>query len=537
MPHYPWQREHHWYPLTMEGYDLVNRHREHPLLGYRLKELEASWENHMDTELFPFLADHVVDDAVVVPAAAYVEMALAASKSWYGGETHTIENFEILAPIILDNQRAKTTRFVLDPKDGGFTIHSRDRLTDDPFTLNVKGRLTGESFKSATSASNMALKETRLIDGKTHYQLAERLGLSYGEAFQGVIEVKVKGREAVAQLQPPKRILDDLDHYVLHPSLLDSCFQILVDLFSERITTGITSAMIPVQLGRLDLHVPGGVVKWVKTTLLKQNPRSVLARFELFDEKRLLVAEVENCRFRGIELDRAAKRLPACWEFQPLLKTRLDVNLPSTIPDIAGLLAEVKEIFEKQENTLQRRKFYRQILPLMDVLVSGYAWQAILQLSDGDGLTETEVAQPFKPLLQRLLTILEEDELVHHQNGQWNLERDVEIPDPKDIWLNIIGEYPACLPELMLLSHFGQQLDRVLKGRIDEDVWEGWFSSNSWQQLYDIAPSYRAMNLAVQKIVRQTAEHRPDNRRLRILEMNTGEGIMTRWLSPVLNGP
>ena len=125
LPFYPWQRERHWYPLTVEGYDLVNRHREHPLLGYRLKELEAGWENHIDTELFPFLADHVVDDAVVVPAAAYVEMALAASKSWYREETHTIENLEILAPIILDNQRAKTSRFVLDTKDGGFTIHRR----------------------------------------------------------------------------------------------------------------------------------------------------------------------------------------------------------------------------------------------------------------------------------------------------------------------------------------------------------------------------------------------------------------------------
>ena len=81
LPNYPWQRERHWYPLTSEGYDLVNRRRVHPLLGYPLHDAEAAWENQLDTATLPWLAGHVVDGAAVFPAAAYVEMALAASAS------------------------------------------------------------------------------------------------------------------------------------------------------------------------------------------------------------------------------------------------------------------------------------------------------------------------------------------------------------------------------------------------------------------------------------------------------------------------
>jgi phthiocerol/phenolphthiocerol synthesis type-I polyketide synthase C len=534
LPFYPWQREHHWYPTTTEAYDFVERHREHPLLGYRLKGLEMGWENQFDTNLFPYLADHVVDDAVIVPAAAYVEMALAASKSWYGGETHTLENFVILAPIVLDDRHAKTTRFVLDTQDGGFTIQSKDRLTDDPFTLNVKGRLAGKSFRPSTSASNTFLKETRLIDAETHYQLAEEVGLSYGGAFQGIVEVGVKGLEAVARLQIPEKISDDLGDYILHPSLLDSCFQTLIDLFADKVTKGFKSAMIPVQLGRLDLHISAGVTKSVKTTLLKQSPRSVLARFELFDEKGSLVAEIDNCRFRKINFDRATTRSPSVWEFQPFLKPKLDFHVKSAIPDISRLITETAELLDKFEDTLHRAKFHQIVLPLINVMVSGYAWRAIKKFCNDEGLVTEEVDAPYKSLFYRLLAILEEDEIAHQQNGQWYVDLNAVVPDSKDIWLNIIGEYPACISEMMLLGRLEWELARILQGHFDEETLEKWNSSNNWYQLYDVAPSYRAMNLAIKWIVQIIVNQWPHNRRLRILEINAGKHILTHWLQPVL---
>lgn len=80
LPGYPWQHEHFWQGPTAEAYDLVNRHREHPLLGYRLRDQALAWENDIDPERLPMLADHVVDGNIAFPGAGYVEMALAAAR-------------------------------------------------------------------------------------------------------------------------------------------------------------------------------------------------------------------------------------------------------------------------------------------------------------------------------------------------------------------------------------------------------------------------------------------------------------------------
>jgi acyl transferase domain-containing protein len=80
LPSYPWQRERHWLPATSEGYRLIERKRIHPLLGWPLKDAVAGWENVLDPRTQPWLADHRVGGAVVLPGAAYVEMALAAAR-------------------------------------------------------------------------------------------------------------------------------------------------------------------------------------------------------------------------------------------------------------------------------------------------------------------------------------------------------------------------------------------------------------------------------------------------------------------------
>jgi len=68
-----------------KAYGLIGRTREHPLLGWRLKDAAAAWENSLDPESFPWLADHKVGDAIVLPGAAFAELALAASRAHFGG--------------------------------------------------------------------------------------------------------------------------------------------------------------------------------------------------------------------------------------------------------------------------------------------------------------------------------------------------------------------------------------------------------------------------------------------------------------------
>ncbi|MCP3867597.1 MAG: acyltransferase domain-containing protein, partial [Gammaproteobacteria bacterium] len=156
LPAYPWQRQRHWYEVTPEGQNLVNRTMDHPLLGYRLKPGDSEWENQIDPKTPGYLADHSVGGAEVFPASAYVELAFAASRAWYGHPTHGVTDLEIRAPLMLDRKHARTVRFKLSPDDGRFTVSSRVRLTDDPWTLNAVGRLTGVVHRSQPEQSDIA---------------------------------------------------------------------------------------------------------------------------------------------------------------------------------------------------------------------------------------------------------------------------------------------------------------------------------------------------------------------------------------------
>ena len=131
LPTYPWQRERHWHPRTSEAYALIERARVHPLLGWRLKEAPAAWENSLDPESCPWLADHKVGDAIVLPGAVFAELALAASRAHFGGMLHECEELNILVPIVFDGEHARSIRFDLSVRDGSFQVLSRQRLSDD----------------------------------------------------------------------------------------------------------------------------------------------------------------------------------------------------------------------------------------------------------------------------------------------------------------------------------------------------------------------------------------------------------------------
>jgi len=557
LPHYPWQREKHWYTLTPEGSDLVNRHRAHPLLGYRLKNQEAMWENQVCTQVLPYLSDHVVDGGAIMPAAAYVEMALAASADWFSNEEENItaednykqwelENLEIRAPIVLDVN--KSIRLELHPKDGSFKISSRDRLSDNPWTENVVGRLLGETHKKVPQA--IALKPLisnaeNIISAAGHYKLTESVGLSYGKTFQGVQKVWVSSLSALAKLKIPNEIKQDFSKYQLHPAMLDAGFQVLVDIFAKDIEQGSQAALIPVQVGKLYQFADMKDLSYLLVTIKKQSPQSVVADYLLMDAFGNVLAELKNCRFRGVQLTRSASSLPSMYEFvprlMPLLEGQTDSEKQSPVSEPASLVSHALDFLRDNEPRLQRKKHYQEVLPLFDVMVSMFAWQSIQALNPkGDEFTLESLAEQAHiestqyPLLSRLLSILVEDELATFDNGRWLLATESDLPSAEDIWLSVLGDSPSYLPELMFLGRCGKHMTDVLQHKTEAE--NLLFSSKSSIQEHwnGASPSNISINLALRESLSDIVADWPVNRRLRILEVGANDTEITQLLLSVL---
>src|SRR5579871_2886606 len=85
-----------------------------------------NWLNHLDEHVLPWLADHRVEDAVVYPAAAIVESALAAARH-RSPEATVLEaaEIELRRPLTFDSGTMRELRMMLTSEDGDWQLVGR----------------------------------------------------------------------------------------------------------------------------------------------------------------------------------------------------------------------------------------------------------------------------------------------------------------------------------------------------------------------------------------------------------------------------
>lgn len=536
LPNYPWQRERHWHPVTSEGHGLIERRRVHPLLGWQLTETPNSWENTLDAATIPWLADHQVGTAVVLPGAAYAEMALAAAREWLGGERFTLEELEIISPIVFDADHARSLRFALNARDGGFQITSRERLSADDWTLNATGRLLDTAGAPAPLAGQLKplTKASQLIKHEAHYRLATSLGLDYGPAFRGLEIARLAGDRLDASVQAPDSVLAD-GAYLMHPALLDVCFQTLVDFFQADIEAGHGVAMLPVRVGRIDLF-SSAPVTGLRAQLRQRGARSVAADFELHDAHGQLVARLAGCRFRAAHMAQREPLAVARWHIQPHLQPHPADQASSVLPAPAALARRLCEGFAGIDAEPQRAAWFTQTLPLFEALTLSFAYAAFSTLfSQRPDWLQQELSDPAaSPYLRWLASRLRDENLLLESDGVWRLAA-TDLPPAEDIWQELLRDASACLPELVLLGRVGRHLPELLSGEIGgNEFLQSLRQSPTAENLLDDDLAYLGTRSAINSTVVHLARGWPAHRRLRVLEVSHGASDLTRGLVAAL---
>jgi acyl transferase domain-containing protein/NADPH:quinone reductase-like Zn-dependent oxidoreductase/acyl carrier protein len=528
LPAYPWQREPYWQGATAEGYDLINRRKEHPLLGYRMRENATQWENHIDAALYPVLADHVVGDTVVFPAAGYAELALAAAAAWKPAASCELEELEIRAPLLLESDGSKTVRFSIDESDGRFRITSRDRASADPWLLNAEGRILGAAAVPAPSVPRQAPARPADVAAAAHYGLTERVGLGYGPGFRAVTAVWRCDSQVVARLRQP---VDGRGFAAsrLDPAALDGAFQLLVDLFAEEVHEHGGIAFVPVKIGRLLLHRPGVAPRLAEARLLRRSPRSVLCAFNLYDADGQLVAALEQVRFRGVQLRRPAADHTGYLRCQAVPQPNAAASPGPGLPTLESCAAACEAQLHGGARGAARRRYYDEVEPLLDALCASFVRQALVGLAPAgepllpEGLLAAgAVAPQHEPLLHRLLGMLREDGLLEPAEQGWRWSAEAELPDPADIWVSLLGDYPDFAAEVLLTGRAGMHLAEGLAdpARAAELTPQGCGHATLAHYL-GASPTLAEVSRAVGDLVRLAMDELPAGRRLRILELTS----------------
>ncbi|WP_374487357.1 SDR family NAD(P)-dependent oxidoreductase [Zoogloea sp.] len=532
LPSYPWQKEAHWHGRTRESLRAIERRRVHPLLGWPLPEAPHVWENVLDSQIVPWLADHQVGGAVVFPGAGYLELALAAGRQWLGEGVLAVEELDILAPLVFDGEQSRSLRFEINDRDGSFRILARPRLSDEAWTLHAAGRLLG-GLAGVPVLGIPAISPTGVqYSSQDHYALTERLGLGYGPAFQGLDRVWVEQDCLEAWLRCPAHLA--LTAYHLHPALLDVCYQSLVDFFRDQIRTGYGVAFLPVKTGRLTWH-QGGALHAFRARLRKRGTRSVVMDLELFDEAGVLLASLSGCRLRAAPLLSKTREQVSRWWLAPRPAPHPDTLAQREMPAPIHLLEYLQAT---QQPTSGRQAWFAEAFPLQEALVLSLAWESLQALERAHGFVYLQQSYQTDPYLAWMLDLLAQEGVLQQGPEGWRWVEDAELPPAIDIWQTLMSEHPECHRQLLQLGRVGLHLPELLAPGAERGAFLAQLRAAAVSgAAHTQDPPYAGIHQAVLMALEHMLDALPPGQQLRVLEI-CGPDIRpdARWALGRLEG-
>jgi phthiocerol/phenolphthiocerol synthesis type-I polyketide synthase C len=544
LPNYPWQRERYEHAVSAESYQRLHRKKQHPLLGFRLHENEWMWENQVDTQILPMLADHVIGDATVMPGTGFVEMALAAGRQLHAGSVVEIEHLEIRSPLIVSATHAKALRFSIDPADGGFSIQSRDHMSVDSWTLHAVGRLPKEPRSNTLQAAPFFVP-VRAADfsGADHEVLTRAAGLAYGPAFKAIESIWVDENSAVASLLVPESIAPEISQMCLHPALLDCTYQLIIQLLRDDYFSKLGTVYVPSSLDGMYFRADRGHPAAAKATLLRCGSHSITASFSLFNAAGETIAHIREARFQSMRLSKnPAERLSYLdCHFVPKPHPLSSAFMPHLL--FETLQHKCQNLAQPGRHSVSLIRYASEIEPLLDGLCSRFAARALHSIAMNRGTIDTSEVRVWSEaspetafLLRYLIDILEEDHLIERTEGGWRFFSAEGLPVAEDIWNRLVADYPEYVPVFLAVGRVGLHLADILHGRVPLNrVLPKDCSPGTLMPVILGQDGGHDLLAAVRDLVRQTLGQLPPGKRLRIIEINGGIPLFASSVCKVIN--
>jgi len=522
LPSYAWQRDHFQLPVSAESFGTLSRERVHPLLGYPLVDQALTWENRLDTQLFPTLGDHKVGESVLFPGAGFTELALAVAQLHQPGEFVDIEELEIHNPLLLSSEGSKKVRVQVEEADGTLRITSRSLAQREDWVQHVVARLPGEACGVLLGGRAPALPQRPAdFSAEQHLALTCAVGLNYGPAYQTVAAAWVEGQRVLAQLTVPAGIEAELAGLHVHPALLDGAFQLITELLASRPGRNNGLAFIPVKLGRIAFTKAGGVPVLAEVRQLKRTEHSLLVDVTLFDGNGDAVLAIKQARLRAVRLqyDRSGeiKRLGHVGLAAPGAVVPLARHAVAATP-LAGALSSLAD-------EPAQVRYLNEVEPLLDVLCASFVLDLVEQA--GGRLSAEQVAlwsQSQGDFLAALLRHAEHDgSLRRSADGSWLLADTGERPSSEAIWQELFQSYPEYFQIIHSVGRIGRHLAALLDtSQALENLLPRETSGASLARLVLGAAGQQRVLAGIGQALAARLAQLPAGQRLRVLEFGFG---------------
>jgi acyl transferase domain-containing protein/NADPH:quinone reductase-like Zn-dependent oxidoreductase/acyl carrier protein len=528
LPLYPWNRERFWFAGTTEAHDLVNPSFDHPLLGFRQRGTTASWLNHLDEKVLPWIADHAVEGVAVLPAAAILEMALATARlRWPDAPVLEVFDVELRRPMPFDKGRMRELRTALQSDEGDWELTSHSRLSSEPLAVYAVARIAATTASDPIVSSVRSLPAQRRIEGESLYRQACLAGLDYGDRFKTVSHVEINDMHGAVAYLDPSPVQQDLDSYLLHPALLDGALQGLFGMLVDRQDQTQGAGFLPWRFGRVRLSPPfGRVPRRAQLQLTRIGVRSISADIVLSDETGEIVAELTDCWFRRVELTRR----------RPVEERALRVDLvPVPLPDADATpreLADFPAVLSRLSAGREPSRAREEQALLLDALIGSVALQSLAKLIEpGRPFSVNELSMSSRiphdsvGMIECLLRLLKRIGIASETGSEWRLEPSEALPEVPEVWRLLLSDASDLVAELALIAAAVDDLPEMFADRIKQSDTP---LSPMAEQLLQGSPAIVPTIELLCDALAELASAWPAARPMRILEVGAIGGGATR---------
>lgn len=240
LPTYPFAKERCWVPETCSTAAIAMAGPTHPLLHENISSfLKQNFSTTFTGQEF-FLADHVINNQIIMPAVIYLEMIRAAVKRSVADMMDDqmiirLKNVVWARRMAIDNQsiRIHTSLRLEDNDEISFEIYDLSKFAGAEPVVYCQGRAILSriaktqilDFKKWQSEDNL-----KSISPDQCYQHFKTMGIDYGPGYRGIEKMYVKDGQVLAKLSLPDCVSESQRQFVLHPTLMDSSLQALIGL-------------------------------------------------------------------------------------------------------------------------------------------------------------------------------------------------------------------------------------------------------------------------------------------------------------------
>ncbi|WP_326953360.1 type I polyketide synthase [Amycolatopsis sp. NBC_01286] len=352
LPTYPFQRERYW-PRTTGAVpgDLGSvglTAARHPLLGAGV-ELPGSggflFTAQLSLRTHPWLADHFVLGAALLPGTAYLDLAIRAADQVGCAR---VDELTLEVPLVLPSEGAVRLQVVVGPAgsagDRDLAVYSSPAGGgEQPWTRHASGRLGTGTTQPADGDRTWPPTDAEPVSLDGFYERLASGGFAYGPLFRGLKAVW-RGQDAVfADVVLPEEAERDAAAFGVHPALLDA----VLHASEHAGLTDVDGGRLPFAWSGVTLHASGAAV--VRAKITRRGEDSVA--IELRDAAGDPVATVDSLVLRPAAVAKVGHDTDSLYHLDWIPVPRPDVEagpdwavFGADLPDFAAVVAAAPEV-------------------------------------------------------------------------------------------------------------------------------------------------------------------------------------------------